>query len=348
MRRTIGLLYNSADSGLKPDLWARRSHAKPSMAITPVAFFAYNRPDHAERALTALARCEAGNRFEFHFFADGAKSAADTARVEATRVRLRAWAPHFGARVVERNANAGLAHSIAEGVSALCALHGRVVVVEDDLVVSPDFLRFMGDALDRYADEPRVMQVGGCTLSPPAGVEADAFLLPITTSWGWGTWARAWKKFEWSPSDVADMKADAAWTQRFNFGGAYAYTDMLDARLAGRNDSWAILWWYAVARQQGLVAYPARNLVWNGGFDGSGVHCDTSDLFDVAGLDGVAGRWLPETVRFPEGLEVDPAHSRALEDFFRKLAGPASGTPMVPGARARLGHAWRTFQRAIR
>jgi hypothetical protein len=318
------------------------------MATTPVAFFAYNRPRHAERALAALARCEAGNQFEFHFFADGARSPADATQVELTRERLRAWAPHFGARLTERPANSGLARSIAEGVSALCALHGRVVVVEDDLVVSPDFLRFMRAALDRYANEPRVMQVGGCTLSPPTGLEAHAFLLPITTSWGWGTWERAWNKFEWNPSDVSKMKADVAWTQRFNFGGAYAYTDMLDARLAGRNDSWAILWWYAVARELGLVVYPARNLVWNGGFDGSGVHCDTSDLFDAVGLDGVAERWLPETINFPKQLEVEPAHTRALEDYLRRLSTGPSRAPIASGARARLSQVLRTVQRAIR
>jgi len=86
------------------------------MAITPVAFFAYNRPSHADRALEALARCEVGNQFEFHFFADGARSPADDGQVESTRECLRRWAPHFGARLVERTENAGLARSIGVAI----------------------------------------------------------------------------------------------------------------------------------------------------------------------------------------------------------------------------------------
>lgn len=315
------------------------------MPPTPVAFFAYNRPDHADRALEALERCAGREAFEFHFFADGAKSEAHRPAVEATRARLRAWAPRFGARLHEQAANRGLAGSIATGVTDLCASHGRAVVLEDDLVVSPDFLRFMGAALDRYEHEPRVMQVAGCTLRPPGPLATDAFLLPITTTWGWGTWARAWRAFEAQPADPARLAADAPWRARFTVNGACDYEAMLQARLAGRNDSWGILWWYAVSREAGLVAYPAESLVWNGGFDGSGVHCDTSDLFAEAGRLEVLARRLPAAIRFPEAVAVEPAHVAALEAYFRSLSAAA---PAAPALRSRLGRLLQSVQHALR
>lgn len=317
------------------------------MTRTPVAFFAYNRPDHANRALEALHRSAGREGFDFHFFADGPKTEAQRPQVEATRARLREWAPRFGAQLHEQSANRGLAGSIASGVSALCDSHGRVVVLEDDLVASPDFLRFMAAALDRYEDEPRLMQVAGCTLQPPGAVDADAFLLPITSTWGWGTWARAWRAFEAQPADLARLRADAAWRSRFTVNGACAYEAMLEARLAGRNDSWGILWWYAVSREAGLVAYPARSLVWNGGFDGSGVHCDTSDLFAEAGRLEVLGRRLPETIRFPARVDAEPAQYRALEAYFRALGAAAPEAAAAP-LRARLGRLLRSVQHALR
>ena len=80
-------------------------------------------------------------------------------------------------------------------MTSLCEKYGCVVVVEDDLEVSPDFLKFMFNALERYSDDEDVMQVAGHTIAPPDDLKKDAFFLPITTTWGWGTWDRAWKHF---------------------------------------------------------------------------------------------------------------------------------------------------------
>ncbi|MBS0172823.1 MAG: glycosyltransferase, partial [Nitrospira sp.] len=123
----------------------------------PLAFFAYNRPKHTERALNALAACERREDFEFYFFSDGPRNAETEAGVAEVRQTLKANAERFSAEIILRPANLGLARSIVDGVGRLCESHGRVVVLEDDLVVSPDFLHFMASALDHYADVSQVM-----------------------------------------------------------------------------------------------------------------------------------------------------------------------------------------------
>lgn len=320
--------------------------ASPTARRTPVAVFFYNRPEHARRVLDSLAACARRDDCEFHFFADGAKTPAHAEAVGQTRALLRRRAPEFDARLVEREHNLGLARSIAGAVGELCRTHGRVIVVEDDLVLDPDFLHFMLAALDRYADDAEVLQVGGCTLSPPAELATDGFLLPVTTTWGWGTWQRAWEHFEWSPQVQDDLRTDPDWLDRFNLGGV-DFMRMLDDRLAARNDSWGVLWWYAVARRHGLVAYPARSLVWNGGFDGSGVHCGTGDPFpDAAGP--AAGTPLPARPAFPAAVRCEPRHLEGLREYFRTTYGGAGAARAQPGLRAAVGRAWRTMTHAFR
>lgn len=294
---------------------------------TPVAFFAYNRPAHTERALRALAACEGVRDCDLYFFADGAKDAAAEPAVQATREVLRRWAGELGAQVIEQARNRGLAPSIVAGVSDLCERYGRVVVIEDDLVVSPDFLRYMRTSLDRYEHDDRVMQVGGFTLSAPAGWEADAFFLPVTTTWGWGTWKRAWQHFAWEPRDREAAKADAEWKRLFDLDGTCNFSGMLEDRLAGRNSSWGILWWYAVSRRRGLVLYPTHSLVWNGGFDGSGEHCGTQDLLEQGDASTYAVGRLAANLSLPE-VGYQREHLQLLEDFFRRRA--LVGAPSTP------------------
>ncbi|MDH4229810.1 MAG: hemolysin activation protein [Nitrospirota bacterium] len=189
----------------------------------------------------------------------------------------RAWAAEHGAQVVARDENRGLARSIAGTVTELCEQHGRVIVVEDDFVLAPDFLNYMLLALDRYADAENVYQVSGFMFPAEHPVSPDAFLMPLTTTWGWATWERAWQIFDWNAEGALEALTDPDTRRRFDLDGRYPYANMLEDRLAGKNDSWGILWWWAVFRARGLCVHPRRSLVRVEGFDGSGTHCGNGD-----------------------------------------------------------------------
>lgn len=301
---------------------------------TPVALFAYNRPEHTQRALDALSKCRKIEDCEFYLFSDGPRSNDAKVDVDVTRKVLHEWATDFNARIVEQPRNLGLAKSIVTGVSELCKQYGRVIVVEDDLVVSPDFLHYMIQSLDHYENEDQVMQVGGFTLSPPLEIVTDAFLIPVTTTWGWATWQRAWQHFSWEPVNLEAAKLDVEWSNLFNLNGTCTFSSMLEDRMAGRNDSWGILWWYVVSRRNGLVVYPTKSLVWNGGFDGSGIHCGSGDFLQQGDASNYLRTSLPTSLAFPPGMRFEPAHLLQLEKFFRsRLTG---GQPEQDGAGAKM------------
>ncbi len=250
----------------------------------PVALFVYNRPDHTGRTLQALSRNELAAQTDVTIYCDGSKSPEARSAVDATRAVARAARGFRSVRTVERETNLGLANSIITGVTEVCDEHGRIVVLEDDLVTAPTFLRFMNDALEKYESDLRVGSIHGYWY-PAQQPVPENFFLRGASCWGWATWARSWRVFERDGSKLlAELEARDL-TRAFDLDGAMAYTQMLRAQIAGRNNSWAIRW-HASAFLAGLLQLsPGRSLVSNIGFDGTGTHCDTSTKFDVD-LDG--------------------------------------------------------------
>jgi hypothetical protein len=242
-------------------------------AYAPIAVFAFRRPEHTLRTLQALAVNPEFEHSTLHVFCDGPRRAADEAAVEETRRVVRAFA-HPNKTIVSATANQGLAESIIAGVAALCEQYGRVVVVEDDLLVAPTFLSYMNRALNRYADEPQIMQISGHMFPVDLAISVGSVLLPFTTSWGWATWSRAWQLFDASASGARIIEGSVKERVRFDLDGSYPYFRMLQHQLAGQVDSWAIRWYLSVYLRSGLTLFPRASLVENIGFDGSGTHCD--------------------------------------------------------------------------
>ena len=278
--------------------------AEASQKKTPIALFLYNRPAHTRVVLESLSRCRRLDECTLRIFCDGPKRPEDATAVNAAREVAREWAERLDAEVVERDSNLGLARSVVSGVSELCDSHGRVVVIEDDFSLSPAFLDYMLSALDRYENEPNVYQICGYMFPIRHAPKPDAFLLPLTTTWGWATWSRAWKIFDWRPAD-ADALGDPEVRRRFNLNNAYPYAEMLERKLNGENDSWGILFWWAVFRANGLVLHPRKSLVWNGGFDESGVHCGDQAWTNQSLAEIASDPWATKPFLFPEQVATD-------------------------------------------
>jgi hypothetical protein len=245
--------------------------------FAPIAVFAFKRPEHMRRMLIGLQANPEFSASPLYIFSDGARNAAEQVLVDEVR-QLAADFPHPKKIVVVAPANQGLAKSITQGVTQLCTEFGRVVVVEDDLAVSASFLNYMNTALNRYADDSRVMQIAGHMFPVDLQVDTDAVFMPVTTSWGWATWKRAWMHMQVSPELAVKKLASRRWRHRFDLQGSFPYARMLAERLAGRNQSWAIWWYFSMFVNDGIALFPARSLVNNEGFDGSGTHCADKDV----------------------------------------------------------------------
>ena len=175
--------------------------------------------------------------------------------------------------IFENSVNLGLANSVIKGVTEVVNKYGRGIVLADDLLTAPGFLRYMNDALDRYENEEKVMQISGHMFDVDIEAETDAVFLPFTTSWGWATWKRAWSKFDPSAAGYDLLREDKSLRHKFDLDGTYDYFAMLERQLKGKVNSWAIRWYLSVFMLNGISLFPTKTLVYNFGFDGSGTHC---------------------------------------------------------------------------
>lgn len=290
--------------------------------LAPIALFVYNRPEHTRRTVEALADNPLAKDSEIFIFSDAAKSTNATENVQKVRAYIATITGFKAIHITEREQNWGLANSIIDGVSRLCDAYGKVIVLEDDLIALPGFLAFMNSGLVRYEDCPEVMQISGFAF--PISVKSDeAFFLPLTTSWGWATWNRAWKKFDVSAKSFYSLKTDRALRKKFDLNNSYPYYQMLKSQMAGKIDSWAIRWYLSVFINAGRVLYPPHTLILNTGMDGSGTHCKQGDFTYGAGFIENGPVSFPQEIAATDHLiEIEKILAAGLtKSFARRILG---------------------------
>lgn len=248
--------------------------------LAPIAVFAYRRPRHIARVLASLRANPEHENSPIHVFLDGARGVADEEDVARTRAVVRECAPRH-AEIVEREGNAGLANSIVAGVTRLTREYGCAIVLEDDLVPCGHFLRYMNEALQRYAHDDRVISAHAYCY-PVAGKLPETFFLRGADCWGWATWKRGWDLFEPDGRKLLRELERRHLTREFDFDGSYPYTRMLRDCIAGKNDSWAIRWYASAFLKDKLTLYPGSSQVQNIGADGSGAHEVSTRIFEHA------------------------------------------------------------------
>lgn len=246
--------------------------------LAPVVLFVYNRRSHTERLIHSLVANPLASESKLIIYADGAKGERDRKEVEEVRDYIKTIQGFKEVFIVEQKENKGLAQNVIEGVTEVVNRYGRVIVLEDDLILSPHFLTFMNQALDLYENELKVGHIQGCDFTNSAQLPYT-FLIKWTGSWGWATWKRAWSFFNPNGAELLQELKQRKLNKKFDFGGAYPFTRMLHRQVKGDNDSWAIRWNASLFLNDILSLNVGRSLVQNKGFDGSGTHCGGGELY---------------------------------------------------------------------
>jgi len=250
------------------------------METAPILLFAYNRPAHLRQTVEALLCNELSKESDLFVYSDAPKTDADASNVEEVRKYIRTITGFKSINITERSENWGLARSIIDGVTTQVERFGRVIVLEDDLLVASHFLDFMNDALEMYKDEPRVGHIQACDFTQDPSLP-DTFLIKWTGSWGWATWRDAWRLFNPDGKALLSELEERGLTHTFDFNGRYGYMRMLKRQIEGKNNSWAIRWNASLFLADVLSLNVGKSLVRNMGFDGSGTNCGGGGLYDT-------------------------------------------------------------------
>lgn len=253
------------------------------MTLAPIVLFVYNRPWHTRQTLSALMANELADSSFLTIYCDGAKDNAtieQRSKIEEVRkiVREKQWCGKV--EIVESNKNIGLAGSIINGVTKIVNQYGKIIVLEDDIVTSPFFLKFMNDALNFYEDQEKIMHITGYCYPIDNTKLKETFLIQLPICWGWSTWKRSWKYFEKKPSELISRFSKKKITD-FNLNNSYDFYSNIDSNINREIDTWAVFWYATIFFEKGLSLVPKESLVINIGNDASGINSTNNKNFDV-------------------------------------------------------------------
>jgi GT2 family glycosyltransferase len=285
-------------------------------SLAPVALLVYNRPEHTKLTIDALRANDLAEQTDLFVFSDAAKNERSVAGVEDVRKMIRSLTGFRSVTVVERPENLGLAKSVTDAVSELCSTRGSVIVVEDDLITSRHFLRYMNESLVVYACHPRVMHISAYMFPIRTDDLPQTFFYRHASCWGWATWNRSWQYFR-KDIEWLDRHFDEAARERFNLNGAHDFWSQVEGNRRGTLDTWAIFWDASVFLNEGLCLHPAQSMVVNIGHDGSGTHCASTEVFDTTLATAPVTEWQ---MSFHE----DPEVLRRMVAFYSRRTGLAS------------------------
>lgn len=254
------------------------------MNFAPIIIFAFNRPDALKATVESLKKNPESKDSELYIFIDGPRNEEDETKVEEVNSYVSSISGFKSLNVKSSSKNKGLGKSIISGVTEVINRHGSAIVIEDDLILLPNFLNFVNKGLSQYLNKQEVFSICGYTnkVSIPNDYDYDAYFCTRSSSWGWATWKDRWNSIDWKLNaweDVCKRRKD------FNRWGGSDCFGMLEGWKNGLNKSWAIRFCFNQFMQNKLSLFPVKSLVINDGFDGAGTNCKKWSRFKFELMD---------------------------------------------------------------
>lgn len=251
------------------------------MSFAPIVMFVYNRADHFNKTYEALSRCPEAKESDIIIFSDGPKNEEGAKKVNEVREvlkRIQNDGLFRSVTVNESSVNKGLAKSVITGVTEVIRKYGKVIVVEDDSVASPFFLRWMNGALDFYCNNKTIGAISGYTpmLNMPDRYDKDMFVTYRSCSSAWATWADRWQNVDWKLKEISDFYNNPSLIRRLNSNGSDRFI-RLYRQTKGNGSSWSVRFGAHLVKNNWLTVYPRYSYVQNIGCDESGVHSTSDD-----------------------------------------------------------------------
>ncbi len=275
---------------------------------TGIVLFVYKRPQHTSEVLEGLRK----NSIEkLYIIADGPKEADNPGDIEQVH-RIIDSVDWCKTEIIKSPHNRGLSNSRVFGVNYVLDRHERIIVIEDDCVPAEDFISFMVQCLDQYESEEKVMNIVGYAMpfKMPKKYHYDTYFTYRSGAHGQAFWRRSWKLLECNPDDFNQIKESKKLRKKLDLGGRDLYY-IFEQQMEGKLDSLQIWWTWSIIKNDGFCVNPTHSRIRNIGYDGSGVHCGTTDKYLI---ENIEDRKSSE-IRFPPEMKVNHEINHSFNTF---------------------------------
>ena len=243
------------------------------MNLAPIVLFVYNRPEHTKKTVEALQLNQFADESVLHIYSDGNKNENDRKSVEEVRNFISTITGFKEIKIILRDRNLGLANSVITGVTEVINEYGKAIVLEDDIVTSPYFLKFMNEALDFYEADKKIYSISGYSfpIKIPKSYPHQVYISSRASSWGWATWQDRWRRVDWNPEKSFNVYDKKELRNIMDRAGK-DLAPMLLKSIEGKIDSWAVKVAFTQLKSNLFCLFPIKSLTKNIGTDASGTN----------------------------------------------------------------------------
>lgn len=232
------------------------------MFNTPVLLLIFNRPDTTKRVFEKIKELKPSQLFVAADGPRGDKEGEEELCLQ-TREIIKDIDWECELKTLFRAENLGCGKGPSSAITWFFSHVEQGIILEDDCLPNHSFFTFVDNMLKKYKNNEQIMLVSGSNyLLGLLDIKDSYYFSQVPTTWGWGTWRRAWNHMNFEMKDYNKKvkkfpKIASLWHQHWE--------SILNG--TGVSDAWDFQWYFSIYEQNGLCIHPKYNLVQNIGFD---------------------------------------------------------------------------------
>lgn len=231
----------------------------------PIIVFTHKRLDHLKKLLISLKKNPECKTSKVYFFIDGPKDKRNKLNTKKIFYYLKSIKFFKSKKIVYRKKNLGSAKSILEGINYVSKKEKNFIVLEEDLIVSDEFLFFCNKTLKLYKNDQKIWHIN-CWIFENLDFSQKFFISTHMSCWGWATWSNRWLKLKKIKKKSIYLDVKRNFKEKFDYLNTGSYLSLI-LNHKGKIDTWAVYWYYTIFKNKGFAITPFKTLVVNRGFD---------------------------------------------------------------------------------
>ena len=283
------------------------------MVYAPIGLSVYSRLQHLQKAVHSLENNTIARDCYLYIFSDAPKP-GDEEKVAEIRQYLRTITGFKQITIIEREQNSRIENNRG-GQKYLLNKYGKMIWLAEDILCAPGFLTFANQALDIYEDNKQIYSVSGYVepFKAPLDYPYDAFFTHRFNAWGLAIWKDRYFNIpeRITREDYSRLVNNNSLLQKFAYFIGEDAINMLRREALGEIDALDVRIMYYQFMNNLLTVRPAKSLTQNIGHDGSGIHCNKTNRFDVEPWDKTGN------FEFPEQIALNRKYANRLSMFRR-------------------------------
>ena len=237
----------------------------------PIVITTFRRLDLLKDLINSLKENKECTNSDLYIFSDNYQFLKDKKLIQLVREYIDSLDGFKSIKVIKRSTNFTMSINIVDAINYVFSIHDSLIFLEEDTLVSKNFLEYMNKALKYYYNNKTVMHVSGYKYPfEEVEMKKNYFFSRLPNTWGYGLWRdkfinnfnRDYNFFinSFSEQDIYEI----------DFHNTSYFWKQLIQNKKRINSTFAIFWYLAIYLNKGLCLYPKKSLVENNGVDGRG------------------------------------------------------------------------------